>query len=314
MSICRRHHKLRTFTLAVSLLAGLAFTAACQSNAGGGGGSGNNKTGGDAAAGELKFQQSCAGCHENGGPDLAGSSAAQIEGKLTTGPHEGGSAAQLGVGGNDYADLAAALGGNAGGGDTPGGDTPGGTEPGGDTPGGDTPGGTEPGGDTPGGDTPGGTEPGGDTPGGDTPGGTEPGGDTPGGDTPGGTEPGGDAPGGPGTGSGGAVDPTLVGTWVYEDNFWSGDFSSTTSTTAVLSADGTYQVRTIWWGGDPGVSGSSDENVLTGRWTAAGGILSLTYDDGSLEEFGYYTEYMAGDLLLLLTDPAGNQTLWTYQG
>jgi hypothetical protein len=39
-----------------------------------------------------------------------------------------------------------------------------------------------------------------------------------------------------------------------------------------------------------------------------------SYDDGSLEEFGYYTEYMAGDLLLLLTDPAGGQTLVTCQG
>ena len=86
------------------------------------------------------------------------------------------------------------------------------------------------------------------------------------------------------------------------------------STTAILNADGTFEIRTVWFGGDESVSGISDQTVVRGRWSASNGALSLTYEDGSRKDYGYYTEYMVGDLLLLLTDAAGGQTMWTYQG
>lgn len=329
----RTCHPVRALQLAVSLAAAIALAGACQSGGGGGGGGSNGAEAGSAAAGQLVYDESCVGCHGTPGandgnaPDLAGASSAQIRSVLNGGEHAGGQPENLEAGA--YDDLAAYLGG-----DEPEGEDDQDQDNADNT--------NEP---TPAAGVTSATEAcaaclsqegldetvayaeylqangvsqnqavpelenamalsGVDTA-----------------SCPQCAEAvavqtyaGDQAPADPGTGGTGAVDPNLVGSWLYEDNYWSGDFSSTSSTTAILNADGTFEIRTVWFGGDGSVSGASDQSVVRGRWSASNGSLSLTYEDGSREDYGYYTENMAGDLLLLLTDAAGAQTMWTYQG
>jgi Lipocalin-like domain len=107
-------------------------------------------------------------------------------------------------------------------------------------------------------------------------------------------------------------DQQIVGSWLNEDNFWSGTFSSTTSRTVTLNADGSFQSKTVTYSElDGGVSNTAPIDE-TGHWSAQNGVLRLVYPDSTYEEYGYYVELSAGDLVMLLSYEDGTQDIWTY--
>jgi hypothetical protein len=122
----------------------------------------------------------------------------------------------------------------------------------------------------------------------------------------------------------GQKDPRLVGVWLYEKNFSSGTFGSTTVRTMRLQADGTFSQGGQTFAGmqhtDSGgnVTGStsvdSAKNQERGRWAAGGGKLFLWFDDGSYSELGYYIEDQSDGRVMLIQTSGGDKQLWTFKG
>jgi len=55
----------------------------------------------------------------------------------------------------------------------------------------------------------------------------------------------------------GASAPRLVGLWLYEKNFWSGTYSSTTASTLYFGVDGRFTAAKQYVGGTSGIGGDS---------------------------------------------------------
>lgn len=51
-----------------------------------------------------------------------------------------------------------------------------------------------------------------------------------------------------------------------------------------------------------------------GQWSTASQKLRPEYGSGLIEQIGYYTEWMSGSYLMLLTPTGGAQTMWTWAG
>jgi len=119
-------------------------------------------------------------------------------------------------------------------------------------------------------------------------------------------------------------DPALVGSWLYEKNFWAGTYSSTTSRTLALSADGTFSMTGQFFaamdhtdgGGDVTgrTGGQSGRSGDRGRWGAAGGKLYLFFDDSSYSEYTYHVEDQSDGRVMLLQTAGGDKALWSYRG
>ncbi|MFB3828430.1 MAG: hypothetical protein ACE15B_16800 [Bryobacteraceae bacterium] len=125
-------------------------------------------------------------------------------------------------------------------------------------------------------------------------------------------------------GGGSALDPRLVGVWLYEKNFWSGAYSSTNVKTAVFRPDGSFQMggqfaagmtHTDSLGDVTGrTSGNSNAPQSRGRWTASAGKLQIRFEDGSTEVFKYYIEDQSDGRVMLIQTAEGDKQLWTYKG
>ena len=114
MFTLKQHCATRSLALALTVVSTVVLVSACQSVGGGSGSSQQDVKTGDATAGRLVYENSCAGCHgapgRNDGeaPDLSEMGAAGIEAVLNGGEHPGGLPGDLS--GADFDHLAAYLG------------------------------------------------------------------------------------------------------------------------------------------------------------------------------------------------------------
>ena len=111
-------------------------------------------------------------------------------------------------------------------------------------------------------------------------------------------------------------DTQLMGTWPYETHFFDSisGYSSTTSTTLSLQADGTYERRSVTWADTDAINYESGEDVDSGHWGTVDGWLYLVLPNDDYYEYGYYLDQAAGDFVMMMQTEDGSNLLWTYQG
>ena len=125
-----------------------------------------------------------------------------------------------------------------------------------------------------------------------------------------------DASGGPPV-SGAERNPALVGTWVYQDTYVSGDFSGTTRFVLRIHPDGTYtygEGQVTMGGSTPygsysGNSGGGD--VTTGRWRTQGNIVYI--QEPGVSQWQPYARYYVEGNRMLFTFGDGSRQLWHRQ-
>jgi hypothetical protein len=117
------------------------------------------------------------------------------------------------------------------------------------------------------------------------------------------------------------LDPRLVGRWSYTSYYTAGTFSSTVNRVLVLQANGRFAEdgsasamlkhvdSTGTWTGTTSAFGDGDPGER-GVWTAADGLLRLTYDDRSRAEYRYETSGARGDRRLLTRGARGKEQFW----
>ncbi len=97
------------------------------------------------------------------------------------------------------------------------------------------------------------------------------------------------------------VDSSIVGNWSRSESMVSGDYTYAMEFTMDLHPDGSL-VRTSRGVGEGFDSGDTE----TGRWSAAGGVLTLSIDGGETLEYRY--SIVDGNLVLGVS---GNRTIWS---
>lgn len=119
------------------------------------------------------------------------------------------------------------------------------------------------------------------------------------------------ANGQPAAGTGGPIDPRLVGDWRHEDmiNSGGGNFASfTTVLTLRLKADGSLEQyrESVGGGGDWSYDGGRSQ-VLSGQWYARDGVIYVRAQGQS--EFIAATRYRFSDRYLV-TEDANGRRIW----
>ncbi len=104
------------------------------------------------------------------------------------------------------------------------------------------------------------------------------------------------------------ADTRIVGSYYNNGGWRSGDFktSSDSHSTMTLAGDGRFQETYLSYVSTPaGIVESKDAKA--GRWTAAGGSLTLRYEDGSTAQFSYQ---LGADGSLTCQSAGGGQSVW----